>query len=627
MSRRSNKINVVDNRKPNSANLLGRRSDGVFESAQNIDVNERLYLYRLVFSSRQAVWVALLLCLCFFVQPFNQAYAAEEESVVDPSASETVTTTQPEPSVEQPETESEVIASGSEDAEPTPVTEDPETTDANASDSDSPLSEEGPSGEQEETTSSELDESTIQNVATPDATTVEDVASSTQLEPGNESEPSDTQVGADATGSESPATSSPEALTTDSPPATSTAPLSQTTSTSSEVSGGSTTSGGLSSGPLESSSDDSVSDEVQADAPAMENDGDSTADTAEPRMSTTTSSTSEPFEEDDSSTGELVSFVESDSHFSFSREECTRIEDGSFYCQKSNPETQLEDGLLAAPDNDGDLEIFLVRDGERYQITSNTVDDASPYYDERTNTMVWHRLINDRYQIISYDIETGEEEQITDTTVNNMEPVRHGDYTVWQRWVEDNWEIVLFDGRSETLLTDSAQHDLAPHIRGTLVIWNTQSNDGTHSLRTYDIENGTYTTIQDSEGVSVTNPRMVVMYEAIYENGDIVMKGFDLASGEIIPLHSLPRELPDEIPGAEPTSETRALIQQKPEPRQADITDDSAGTDDGPDPLPPSEDTLDLRLSSTTDETATSSGPLPPIPDLIIPDTTSTSTE
>jgi hypothetical protein len=240
---------------------------------------------------------------------------------------------------------------------------------------------------------------------------------------------------------------------------------------------------------------------------------------------------------------------------------------------------------------------------------------------------VWHRLINDRYQIISYDIKSGEEEQITDTTVNNMEPVRHGDYTVWQRWVEDNWEIVLFDGRSETLLTDSAQHDLAPHIRGTLVIWNTQSNDGTHSLRTYDIENGTYTTIQDGEGVSVTNPRMVVMYEAIYENGDIVMKGFDLASGEIIPLHSLPRELPDEIPGAEPTSETRALIQQKPEPRQADVTNDATGTDDGPDPLPPSEDTLDLRVSTTTVEAATSSEPLLAIPDLIIPDTISTSTE
>lgn len=320
----------------------------------------------------------------------------------------------------------------------------------------------------------------------------------------------------------------------------------------------------------------------------------------------------------------LVSVVNSDSLHSFEKGECTKVDDGSFYCQKRTDEAQPQEGLFAAPDTDGDLEIFLVQDGIQTQITHNIVDDASPYYDEISNTIVWHRLINDRYQIVSYDVATGIETQVTNTKVNNMEPTQHAEYTVWQRWVQNNWQIILYDGNVEKQLTNSERHNIAPHIRGSLVIWNSRSNDGTQSLMTYDIQNRTYTTIADGEGVSVTNPRMVVLYEARYENGDVVMKGYDLVSGEIIDLEALPKPVPPEIPDADTTGETRALIQTKPTLKQSDV---ASSTDDALDSSSDFFDgelelSLDLRSASVTPEVFDEMIEILPvveIPDLVIP--------
>jgi hypothetical protein len=318
----------------------------------------------------------------------------------------------------------------------------------------------------------------------------------------------------------------------------------------------------------------------------------------------------------------IVSVVESDSAYSFSKNECTRIEDGSFYCQEREQKEIAEDALIAAPDEDGDLEIYLIRDGEQIQISNNKVDDASPYYDQKSGTLVWHRLINDRYQIISFDPETGEELQLTDGAVNNMEPTRQGEYISWQRWVDDNWEIILYDGQQELQITDSTEHDIAPHIRGAMIIWNSRTNNGDQTLKTYDIVNRTFTTIADSDGVSVSNPRMVVMYEALYENGDVIMKGFDLVTGEIIPLNSIPRDVPDSIPSNDTTGETRALIQSKPTVRDEGVRESNEPLEIPPVPEPETAlPTLDLRTDMSSNTGDLSQNPAESIPDLVIPST------
>lgn len=259
---------------------------------------------------------------------------------------------------------------------------------------------------------------------------------------------------------------------------------------------------------------------------------------------------------------EVLSYTESDSQFSFSKEECTELATGSFYCHKPQ-ENILQDALFAAPDADGDMEIYLVRNGIETQVTTNTIDDAAPYYDQNSQTIVWHRLINDRYQIVSYDIAEGSERVLTNTAENNMEPTRQGAFTVWQRWIDGGWNIILFDGVKETQITKTTSHNVAPYIHGSLIVWNRHDQVNEKTIEMYDMVSNTYVTVEDPDGMSVSNPRMVFVYDSLHPNGDIVTKGYDVLAKKFIDLDSLPRELPEDIPSSDSTGETRALIQLK----------------------------------------------------------------
>jgi hypothetical protein len=259
-----------------------------------------------------------------------------------------------------------------------------------------------------------------------------------------------------------------------------------------------------------------------------------------------------------------ISTVHSDAVMQFNRNDCVTVEDGSFYCQSKKEESeQGTDGMYALQDKDGDLEIFLQKNGELAQLTFNTVDDAAPFFDSKSNSIVWHRLVDERYQIISYDIDSAQEVQLTADSVNNMEPSRSGEYTVWQRWHENNWDIVLYDGRETKFISESPLHDIAPNVKGDLVMWNRLATDNTQSIELFDTATEEYTTITDDEGGALSNPRMVLVYETEFANGDVVTKGYDVDTGEVTPLANNPAELPEEIPEPDATGETRALLQPK----------------------------------------------------------------
>lgn len=295
---------------------------------------------------------------------------------------------------------------------------------------------------------------------------------------------------------------------------------------------------------------------------------------------------------------EFVSVTKSDSEITFDKNECTELSNGSFYCYQVIDEG-LTDSLFASPDQGGDLEIFLVRDGKQAQLTNNNVDDASPYFDSTTNTIVWHRLVNDRYQIISYNLNTQEEEQLTNNEVNNMEPTKQGKYVVWQRWLNNSWNIVLFDGQKETIITNNSEHNVAPHLQGNLVVWNKHSKDNTRTIEMYNIETGTYVTVNDPDGMTVDNPRMVLIYDSLQPNGEIVTKGYNIFTGEFIKLDTLPRQLP-EIPDSESTTEVRALIQPKPEIKYGIEIKNNDNTEDKDEPLENSISTTTTKEISTS---------------------------
>lgn len=366
-----------------------------------------------------------------------------------------------------------------------------------------------------------------------------------------------------------------------------------------------------------------------ADEPASVADNDSLSLVEE--SSTTTNNTPTPvhstssFTESTSSIAHItqesagaatVSTVSNDSSILFKRSECTELASGSFYCFQV-PDEVLEDALFAAPDADGDLEIFFIRNGVQEQVTFNLVDDAAPFYDKISDTIVWHRLINDRYQIISYAVPTGSEQQLTNNNVNDMEPVRQGSYTAWQRWIDNNWQIVLFDGVEERVVSRGAGHNVAPNLNSDLLIWHRHTAANQRSLEVYNLVTGKYFTLDDPDGLAVENPRMMLVYDTVQPSGELVTRGYDLLTSRFIDIDTRSRSLPADIPKSEQTGETRALIQNKPTLKVADYESD-AGRDDTDDDEPTAPNPLELDLRQIEPvglmaETET------PIADLIIP--------
>jgi hypothetical protein len=134
---------------------------------------------------------------------------------------------------------------------------------------------------------------------------------------------------------------------------------------------------------------------------------------------------------------------------------------------------------------------------------------------------------------------------------------------------------------------------------------------------------------------------MLVMYEAQYQNGDSVMKGFDLVTGEIVPLEHLPRELPSDLPQPDATGENRALPSTSSDEEELEQQEPEPDSDQPPVPNSPTVSTttvssttievspdLDLRpikkpVATTTDLVVQQAA----IPDVIIPAFEATSTD
>jgi len=280
---------------------------------------------------------------------------------------------------------------------------------------------------------------------------------------------------------------------------------------------------------------------------------------------------------------EVPSYVVNDENrYQFGTNDCVPVGDGSFYCnEKAVDEVVLEDAVFSAPDSGGDQEIYIRKDGIEYQITENDEDDLAPFYDPQSEYIVWHRLINDRYQIITLDLNKEEETQITNTRYNNMEPTAYDGVIVWQAWLENNWEVIQYDGSSTTRLTNSDGHDIAPHIRGDYIMWQTEQEGG-WIVSIYDRVSKSIEYVEAGAGTEVGNPRFVLVYDSKKDNGDIETIGYDLDSKTTIPLGSLPTSVPEDIPEPDSTGEVRAIIQNKP-PTEEDVVEES-DTDAGNDP-------------------------------------------
>jgi hypothetical protein len=252
----------------------------------------------------------------------------------------------------------------------------------------------------------------------------------------------------------------------------------------------------------------------------------------------------------------------SDTHYQFEKASCVSMGSGAFHCFDTTTEAieVTEDALYVDRDSDGDKEIYLRTNGDVVQITDNTLDDDAPYFDPVSNTIVWHRLEGGQYQVYSY--QDKRETLVSNGFGSSMEPHRSGQYTVWQSWINDQWQVVLHDGEGARVISTGGAQSIAPQVEGAYVIWNVTTGD-THTVAVYEIATGLTSMIDDGEGARVMNPRFVLVYDTKFENGDVITKGYDAETGDVIPLAAAPASVPAELPSSDQTGETRALLQNK----------------------------------------------------------------
>ena len=303
------------------------------------------------------------------------------------------------------------------------------------------------------------------------------------------------------------------------------------------------------------------------------------------------------------------SFVENDSRYVFDTADCVVVKDGEFYCVKGSndheheslslQQDELVGSVFAQKDDDGDLEIFFNYEGKIEQITDNAFDDDEPVYDASSGRIVWHALVDDRYQIFLYDIAADELFQLTDTSYNDTNPDVSGDTIVWQGWEDDNWEIFTLDysiflqnggSASTTRITVTEQHDMFPKAHDSFVTWQSRTHDQWKSYG-YNIRTGEQVYLGDGTQGDVESTRLVLLVERRNSDGDLERVGYEVDTGESISLGSTPKEIPEPPVQEDPLKDQQGVIPNTASTTVKTTTRDDGGDNDTPeDDIPPVEE-------------------------------------
>ena len=555
--------------------------------------NQALMLYRIVFNSRPLFVFTILLVTAFLLQPLEQAFATETTVVTTSETKPEASKLSAEKVEPAPVAEEADVDSAAQSVEPEATETVPESTSSETEPTTGDTTEENDEDDLEspiDDVSDDSDQTSNQTVATATPQAAPEIPKTSTTTTGSShhgvsSTTSNTGSSqSNAGGSGTNTASDDETVTTGTSSTTATSTSANSTTTLPATTSNSTT-----------TSEEGISDEQNVSTEITQSS--STTSEAQPTetVDKATTSTSSVTNTDDEMSGVAINISDENRH-QFSVNDCISVGNGAFYCtEQTSAPTYESDGVFSAPDSDGDLEIFVRVNGEESQLSFNQVDDAAPYYDARSKRIVWHRLVNDRYQVISYDTTTHQETQLTNTDYNNMEAVAFGDVTLWQAWVSDNWEIIKHEAGDIEQLTDNDAHDVAPRMKNGYVVWQTQFNDGWR-VAVYDETEKTIEYIDNIDRPTVAeNPRFVLVFDQIDHNGDVHTLGYDFENKETIRLGSLPQELQDELPEPDDTGEERALVQFKPTTRESKTTsiDNSNDTD--------TEDSKNNLATSSTD--------------------------
>jgi hypothetical protein len=548
----------------------------------NSQKNKRVGLYSFVFASRVSLITVFFLFVSFVIQPVHLALAnetaADELTPEPPSLADVAFEEIPDeavaPESEPEETEdvvNELPATDvilDEDADPTDTETDEEIIIDNVESPDTRPTE--GSDDSVSTTESANEESSKSTILTdPSEEFPDDTSTSTTT---TDSVDVIDDVSTSTSTSASTSTTAVEVET-----ATSTATTSTTTTEDSSSDAGGSGSGTSSTSTSETDASDPDTTEEESDTEDFVSDVSSSTTLDSLPVLPDTSSETTTADEILTPTGsanitKAENLVTDDNYYQFGKQACVSAGDGTYYCSVSEGEVVDSNAVVYSETGpSGSPEIFIkTSEGGVVQITDNNFEDSAPHYDALSQKIAWQRLIQGRYQIIIYDIETAEEKQLTFSRTNNMEPAASVAGVVWQAWDNNDWEVMYYDGTYTDQLTNNDTQDVAPVMQEEYIIW-TIIGGGEQFAQVYSLETKEIVTISNSGGGSILNPRFVLVYDTQFDNGDVITQRFDPDTGFAEAIAAQPAEAPLEIPEPDTAGEIKALITTKSTSKQTQI--------------------------------------------------------
>lgn len=240
-------------------------------------------------------------------------------------------------------------------------------------------------------------------------------------------------------------------------------------------------------------------------------------------------------------------------------------------------------------------QVYYVVDGKKIFITEGNLNSRQPDADGEYVTFVTD--VNGAGQVFLHHIPSGADVQLTNSSTNLQPEVSSSGMVVWERWIDEGWQIFLFDGKSIKQLT-SGDVSVNADIEGDRVVYARQGGDGEWRAVMYTISSGESQEI--ARGVEAKRPR--------FENGRVVF-GFEKAKKTedvATPSGELAVDLP--VEGESTSSGSPSAVLQTV--TEEEIMEELEATPSGETATPSAEVSEESTPSADTveEETATLSG-------------------